>query len=64
MYYLYGEINRQSIKTRCFKSRAKAEKALSKILLSRNLQVYADRRVGHTEEFVCSYYTRFYVARA
>lgn len=62
-YYLYGEVNRRKIKTRRFKTRAGAEKALSKILSNKGLQVYADRRVGHTEEFVCNYYTRFYVER-
>lgn len=62
-YFLSGEINSHQIKARHFRSRKEAEKILNEILFNNNLQVEWNRRVDHTEEFVCDNYTRFFVGR-
>ena len=63
-YVLDGTINGYPITPRSFLSRREAEKRLYDILTRSNLQVEDDRRPEpHTEEFVCSYHTRFFVRR-
>lgn len=64
-YVLDGTINGRRLKPRSFPSRKDAEEALSEILLDKGLQVEEDRfPKPHTEEFVCSYYTRFFITRS
>lgn len=63
-YVLDGVVNGRRLKPRSFPSRKDAEEALSEILLDKDLQVEEDRfPQPHTEEFVCSYHTRFFVRR-
>ena len=64
LYVLDGTVNSRPIKSRSFLTRKEAEKRLGDILDWNNLQVEDDRRPEkHTEEFVCSQNTRFFIRR-
>ena len=63
-YFVSGEINSRPIKSHSFSSEAKAFKFLGKLLNDNNLQVETDLRMAdNTEEFICSYHTRFFIGR-
>lgn len=61
-YVLEGSINGLPIRSRSFVTRDRAERFLNAILQKKNLQVEEDRfPQPQTEEFVCNYYTRFFI---
>lgn len=63
-YVLDGVVNGQPMSPRSYLTRKEAEKRLCDILIQRNLQVEDDRfPQKHTEEFVCSQHTRFFIRR-
>ena len=55
--------NRKDFKEHEFKSRKKANKALSKFLYDRDLQVSYTREAKHVQEFVCENGSFFSVSR-
>lgn len=61
-YFLAGEINHHQIKFHSYSTREKALKSLGKLLFENGLQVETSRVMAdNTEEFICNYYTRFFV---